>query len=383
MKIPYLLIIITAALSGCAPKQPSGGFPAASARSVSITFEDIDLPFDIALVKSVQCAQSVDSLAYFLNTASGQLLVYNLPQRKFLYNITLADSVMYRDSLGEVSSFYVHTPDSIYVLQEFAVSLVNRKGGLVYRLAINTDTASAHYYYKLSANFPIVYEPAKNRIYVQQISTVMGGDARQKYGCGVEAVVAVETGRADTVALHYPPMYLQNYYGFADEVARAANNGLHIYSFMVDPALYVVDVKTNAVVVKNGRSRYHKQNARPLPLNTVDSSQLKMEMMQAYPVYANLLYDSYRKLYYRIFYADQTMQNADGTYNVWADKEMVLMVFDENFALIDEKVLPKNTYGTLCFVSPEGLVISRMHYKNEARNQKEIIPLTIINCHEK
>lgn len=378
----YLTTIILCLLLSCnrQPAQPT--YPPISQRAISIDYKNFELPFDTARIKSLYAAQCLDSFAYFLNTEGKEILVYNIAAKSFSKSIPLYDSLFYRDSIGELSSFYAYNIDSIFILQEFRITLINNKGALLSSWKINTDTLSP-YYYKLSTNFPIFYSASHNSLFIQQISMVTGGDSRQKFSCGVEAEFNLTSKRVDTLPMNYPTMYRTNFYGFADEVSRCINGNTFVYSFMLDPNIYTLNTTNGITSIKPGKSRLQSSTPAAIPLNNKDSSQIKMEQMQQYPIYTNILYDSYRQLYYRFFYKDQQMQNPDGTYNAWADKDFVLMVFDQEFNLIKEEVLEKNTYGTLAFITPEGLCISRLHYKNPLREVRSIIPLTLIHINEK
>ncbi len=54
-----------------------------------------------------------------------------------------------------------------------------------------------------------------------------------------------------------------------------------------------------------------------------------------------------------------------GHYNSWGEKELVLIVFNKKFELLDEIEFGKHKYNSdKSFVGKEGLYLSYAHYKN-------------------
>jgi Domain of unknown function (DUF4221) len=121
------------------------------------------------------------------------------------------------------------------------------------------------------------------------------------------------------------------------------------------------------MLVKGGQSAFHSC-INELSLNDKNDTNKKMAHLTLSPLYLDILWDPYRKLYYRIFAKAQPERNSEGSYNSWRSKPRVLMVFDENFDLITEVTLEKNLTFFPIFVSEKGLYINAMREKTLNEN---------------
>ena len=82
-----------------------------------------------------------------------------------------------------------------------------------------------------------------------------------------------------------------------------------------------------------------------------------MEHFTVTPFYSEVLYDRYRKLYYRFFWKDIPLKNKDGKYNSLEDKRKILMVFNSKNEIIGEYELSKYYTDYVSFVGKSGLYI--------------------------
>ena len=140
---------------------------------------------------------------------------------------------------------------------------------------------------------------------------------------------------------------------------REGHDSLGILSFMADPNIYVYNYKTNSYKILGGKSDY-QEKIEPIENKFKDVTNKMFEFLTTSPFYSRILWDKYRKLYYRFLYCGQDLKNPNGTYNVFADKDLVLMIFDSNFNLLKEIKLKKHTYlDTKAFVAKDGLFLPK------------------------
>ncbi|GAB4317203.1 MAG: DUF4221 domain-containing protein [Bacteroidales bacterium] len=91
--------------------------------------------------------------------------------------------------------------------------------------------------------------------------------------------------------------------------------------------------------------------------------------------YLGILYDPYRKVYYRFFWPGMSIESFDSD-DIFKTAVLLptfgISVFDENFQLIDEIILPKNRYRAhQCFVAEEVLYLSANHPGNPDLKENE------------
>ena len=145
-----------------------------------------------------------------------------------------------------------------------------------------------------------------------------------------------------------------------------------IFSFQADPNIYIVNRSTAEVSVKPGQSTFHTP-IQVMSLKYKDDSNKKMAHLTVSPVYLELFWDKYRKLYYRFFLKEQPERNPDGTYNAWHNKKTILMVFNEDFTLLKEIELAEYLSYHYAFVAPQGFFIKVDNSKQTNQNLKSIL----------
>jgi len=79
---------------------------------------------------------------------------------------------------------------------------------------------------------------------------------------------------------------------------------------------------------------------------------------ERYPIeagyYSRLTYNPYKKCYYRLYYHDLPRLNGDGLYTIVSDKQVSLVVFDQNFDWIGECIIDAKNYFAGIVPHPEG-----------------------------
>lgn len=81
------------------------------------------------------------------------------------------------------------------------------------------------------------------------------------------------------------------------------------------------------------------------------------------PVFFNIMYDRYRKIYYRFSLKEIPRKNGK-YFNSVLDKPLVLMVFNEKFKVLCEVELPRHIYASNSwFITKEGLFIAPLNNK--------------------
>lgn len=84
------------------------------------------------------------------------------------------------------------------------------------------------------------------------------------------------------------------------------------------------------------------------------------------PTYGNLIYDKYRKLYYRFVFPKTEMEDGEDYMEIIHNgrKLFSIMVLDEDLNVLGETIFPEYTYNpNIFFISRNGLYLSVSHFK--------------------
>lgn len=145
--------------------------------------------------------------------------------------------------------------------------------------------------------------------------------------------------------------------GFAQHSTYGLNSNLYdlyvgdsiLTSSGIDGNIAVINTLTGRTSVTELRSRYDTVPIRPFifPEDGKNARSLKMKHGILSPLYEPLYYNPYNRLYYRVFHPGMPEYREDGALNTNYDKTCVLMIMDNKFRILDEKILPVK--GTHCF----------------------------------
>ncbi len=138
-----------------------------------------------------------------------------------------------------------------------------------------------------------------------------------------------------------------------------------IYSFALDENLYKTNIQTGKIEKILAKSRYIS-NVNPIKLPS-ELTQLMKKTCEM-PSYGNIMYDKYRKVYYRFVYLKSELKPNEDSRKILHNgkKEFSIMMLDENFKVLGETRFPAFTYVPhICFINKDGLYLSTNHFKRE------------------
>ena len=162
---------------------------------------------------------------------------------------------------------------------------------------------------------------------------------------------------------HFPEDFYKSPY-FTHLLSREFNGKEFIYASKKNHNLWVTDIEHKKVKTINAKSRYFKsfsKSKRGIDVNK------RLFNSVYYSIYGPIIYDKYRKLYYRFFYPGIDVNKRDKKLMIKSKYKsfFTIMILDQNFKIIDEIVMPKDVYDSnVFFVSKDGLNISTNHINN-------------------
>lgn len=217
-------------------------------------------------------------------------------------------------------------------------------------------------------NPELLYDTSNKTYFVSHNTMTKNFVNADFYKSSIESVLNEYSKKFNSLPISFPVWFQKNFYGFTLSYHRVLNNNNElIYSFPATGELSIFNLNTKSTHSIDVSSTHH---LRPiLGLDSISSNDLSQSFLRdiVCDVYGRILYDPYRKLYFRFFYQGVSEQNDSGAFNGLKDKPSYLMVIDSTFKLQAEFELPKNTITKFAFVGKRGLYIPiRPEYKYDA-----------------
>jgi hypothetical protein len=176
------------------------------------------------------------------------------------------------------------------------------------------------------------------------------------------------------IDMKFPPIYSEmgGHYTFTHFLGdiEVVDNKL-IVNFPASNYLYVYEkgqVKEFEARVRGTSTIYPPSDDLPTTSKEIDTYILQS------PTYLFLLYDKYRKVYYRFFLDKQEDNSSNGDIlKMYDEKPCSIVILDSAFTKIGETSLPLKTYHIPDhFVSPKGLYISTNHPDNPSIKEDQL-----------
>lgn len=298
----------------------------------------------------------------FLNFVSRNLYFYDLHTNAIAKTIHL-DSLGFSPEDG-VQGFCMISPDSllIYSYKKSRWTLIHEQQGKLAQGDIGKDKRSFFTVYPFVTTYaPMVYDNKNKQVHFIGPSTALGDYARDKQR-NVLISLNPQTGQT-TNHVNYPEIYWNaNWGGLAgfERLSYCHNptEGLLVFSFMADHEVTVYDPQIQQT---------HKVSAPSTFFSPLESFEFhpmlvdfrKQEIEQYYAdsfAYLNIVYDPFRKMYYRF----TDFPAASG------QKQNSIILLTDQFERIGEVVLPPDKYTiNNYFVSEEGFFLKRKDTHND------------------
>ncbi len=303
------------------------------------------------------------------NPSTNELLLWNLDTKEEQLRMKL--DISFNDTtIGRLFQFYVHNPDSIFLLTENWLLITDTAGIIKYKRntsnAIKDADGGEVYFMDVSNQFPLYFDVLKKDVYMH-IMCNCGLEDPAFYTKRVEAKLNLLNGEVAFLNYHFPERYRKAFYGQNVFPFRAVNGPLHIISFENDDSLYVFNRESNSLKKYPCRSRFQKIDFIPFDTSFYNSDNRinrLSEHMTVSPAYKKILFDPYRNLYYRFFLREMPLKDDKGIYNNLSKKDIIIMVLDNNFNIIAENNIGTSYLPYYSFVTRKGLYVGTTPKKN-------------------
>ena len=301
----------------------------------------------------------------FQNNFMNDLVFYDFETRKFAFR--MKPEMDGKNGIGKMFGYYIAGWDSIYLtnndIEEIAIidTACILKEQLVYNKTIDdislTRSPAFSYYYRP------MYKIA-NKLYV-----VSSCNRKSKVN-PISFTIDLETKEVKHLPFEYPKLQIKmnpaKTAGIENRLSRVFDGEKFIYSFSYEEDIYIASIDHKMVTSRKVKSKYIKE------VKTVDDyGNFTIKDMCEHAEYGNLLYDQYRKVYYRIVFPQTEILKKlnDREYldlMHYGRKCFSIIILDADFNIIGETLFPDYTYNpTMAFIREDGLYLSASHAFNE------------------
>lgn len=302
---------------------------------------------------------------FSVNTMSNAMQLYDLDSQRLVRTVRF--DVEGERGVGKLESLFVQDFDNILLFPSQAnrIFLVN---------------ATASIFEKLEYEIPEVYTNAQiSSSFFAGTPYLKNGylTVKTKYPGNYRAITNEELAkvhvayiidlRARKSALlphYFPPDY------YAQGMKHVEFSSVHsplgaVYSFFGDHHLYYADQINQPLQKKEAKSQYFNQTIAAFP--ATGDRQDRAQYYAASAHYGSLLYDRYRKVYYRFCYPEVDIDDIQAlrTHVQYPQKFSILML-DEQLNIIGETLFDNNKelVPQNAFVGKKGLYLSTNHTGN-------------------
>lgn len=304
----------------------------------------------------------------FQNYRYPDLLFYNKETGKLKKRITMP--YQGSDAVRPFSSFVLRKMDEIYLIDNDiqGITLINGKGKPIqYIPTISTDNQRV---VCESGNFDIIGDSIYFGLHVNAEPPIYEQLKKSPF-CAI----------FDPKTLHFttlPLSYFDVTHDETDEnnpydiyfISRCYNKNQNkfVYAFTEIEYIYETDMAHASIRKIKAKSKYlSSRDVKKVKFGTVSDRTERIKKELARGKYNKIYYDPYRRVYYRIVLPPSDIpENVDLiNFSLNGGHAFSIMILDEDFNVIDEVLLPKDTYiPKPMFIDEDGLYICEHHILN-------------------
>jgi len=362
MKFNYIIILFVFVLTSCIKEKEKAGLVLKkSTQKLSFPIDESTKTKIFTLSTYTEEATGKEYLT-FQNQTRNEILFYDIATQNPAFKIM--PEVEGPDGIGFLRGYRIKNLDSIFVAVQGKneVCLINKQAELKDRFRYDETEDGKILLYNAFTTFR--YRPP---VFINEKMYIITTCDRWAEKNPVSATIDLENKHVQALyGFEYPSFpkteNKAKKSGKESDFSRCFDGTHFIYSFYFDEDIYICNIDHTEITKVNAKSRFINQIGY-----TDDFGNLTFKQIAENPNYGNLIYDPYRKLYYRVAYPKVEIENDVNMLDVieYGRKRFSIIILDENFNLIGETLFPDYTYNSwLMFVREDGLYISSSHCMN-------------------
>ncbi len=347
--------------------------------SLSPSGEKIQLPLDDSTSNvsiGLEYFRGDKPLLFNANQNSNSLQIFNLESQSLEKELVFARE---GDQSARLSHFHVHNLDSIFIFPEMSPFII---------LSDTSGKVKNRIRFQLPEGYPMIF--VHNSYYVtpphinhKELIVKVRTDRRitdftqvKLDSVALFAAINLETGTTRMLQQRFPGDYLSN--GYKQLEFSAVNlPDRSVVSFMGDHRVYQSTPESRAWKAKEAPSQF-LDATMPTFAKDVDGRGFNTYFF-AKSRYESLIFDPFRKVYYRFAYPTVAVETDDELRALrTSPREFVVMVLDEELNVLTERKFEAGTYlPSNFFVGEKGLYLSVSHPDNP-NNREDLLAFELI-----
>lgn len=262
------------------------------------------------------------------------------------------------DAISQVTSFYYHNADSIFVISMFHIGIVNSKGKVLMKQPINRDNIKIqgiNFSEKAiiaDYNCPLYYDAKDNSLYVSIRNNSFDILQDGFYEGSIAGKLHLSDMSFQELPLYYPENFKIERYGTLRTPNITFLNDRIVYNFQYASTVYVYDKKSNKTSKFNCLVDHANNEAQPLKMDGFDEDAIK-KYSAMNSLFFRMLYDHYNDIWYRTHFS-QSYAEQNG---LFGKNESFLTIWDNKFNKIKELKLSQNLNPLAIFPTKDALFI--------------------------
>jgi len=303
----------------------------------------------------------------FGNEDKNEVILYELPSGKIEKRMKF--EMRGPNRIGVYKGAYIHNFDSIFIqsgtyYKEFL--LIDTTGTVIRQFSVDSldigefhnALAPLYSHYSMEA----VFRNGLLNLNTYVLTAISNADLHTQSIC-----ISYDIGKGELVERFKYPKFDDTHLASLEGYCRTHNGSDLVYSFNHLDDLYILKENGDYELIPCP-SQFQSKDldwtvSRTAPI------EIQKERVVQNPRYGSIMFDKYRKLFYRIYIPGYKLKNGESADQYSGYPPLFsIMVLDENLTLIGETLMPMNTYDPqMAFITRDGLFLA-LHPDNPKYN---------------
>lgn len=303
----------------------------------------------------------------YLNSYKNEIQFYDLRSKQLSHKISC--SVEGPNGVGKISGFRVISKDSVFLTSGYSIFLVDSCGRIKKKYSYKTSKngkLSTVYYSTSRLYIPLIVKSGKLYL-IQNLTFEIPFLPKEVVLPSINSKVCLVIhgdGQNEYLPMEHPLSHEEGLYYGSTAFSREFGNESFVYSFVDDQNIYVTKDHIN-VKKYNAKSKFIDKIDH-LKYNSMPSMERVSRDLANRNYYYNIIYDTYRNVYYRFVKLSDDYQKGDDLMKlIRYPKNFSIIILNKDFQVIGETRFPSKTYVFQeFFVTEDGLYLSTNHIDN-------------------
>jgi hypothetical protein len=294
----------------------------------------------------------------FGNEEMNEAILYELPSG----NIEKRLKLDFRgpNRIGVYKGAFIHNLDSIFVISGTYYKdffLIDTTGTVKRQFSVDpldigefhNALAPLYSHYSMEA----LFRNGLLNLNTYVLTAISNADLHTQSIC-----VLYDIGKGELVDRFKYPEFDDTHKASLEYYCRTHNGGDLVYSFRRLDDLYILKENGDYEII-SCPSQFQGQDLDWYN-NPTDPIEIQKERSIENPCYGSIMFDKYRRLYYRIYIPGYKLKNGESADQYIGYPPLFsIMVLDENLTLIGETLMPMNKYDPqMAFITRDGLFLA-------------------------